>query len=145
MTIIDEVVLAAKEIFKNNKVLQKLCIVQAIHESNLYNHPSSLAVKFNNLFGIKKEGTHGYVKLDTFEYINGKKVIVKALFGYNNSIIDSVKQYAKIIDLPRYKKVKAAKSFEEAALEIVKGGYATDPNYTKKLLGIISDSRFPQL
>lgn len=134
--ILKELIKAAYEVYPDSKILAALCIVQGVHESNLLHTPSRLASKYNNLFGIKKAGTLGVVTMTTWEVIKGKKVIVKADFGANETILDSVKQHKRILDLPRYAPVRAAKTFNEAANQIRLCGYATDPGYTQKLIEI---------
>lgn len=140
MTIIIDLINAAKQVYPDNIILRNICIIQGIHESNLLRKPSSLATKYYNLFGIKKAGTAGVVYLTTKEEINGKLVTMAGKdaqkFGVNKSILDSVKQHSQIMDLPRYTAVKKARTFEEAAKALVTGGYATDSRYAYKLIDI---------
>lgn len=120
----------------SNQVLADLAVAQAILESNLYGKPSSLARQYNNLFGIKGEGTNGSADCGTKEHVNGKVVKTSAKFAVNRTLGDSFVQYKKVLDLPRYKAVREAKTFEEAAIAVKRAGYATDVNYTKKLIDI---------
>ncbi len=136
MTILTDLIEAANEVYSDNKVLRDICIVQGVHESNLLVNPSQLAVKYNNLFGIKKKGTIGIVLLPTLEFIKGQMIKVKEPFGFNKNTLDSVKQHQQIMNLTRYKAVREAVTFEDAALALVKGGYATDPRYSGKLVAI---------
>jgi flagellum-specific peptidoglycan hydrolase FlgJ len=126
---------ASKAVFQND-VLANLAAAQSILESNLYGKPSSLAYNNNNLFGIKGSGTAGSVTKPTKEYIKGKWITVHAQFAANNSLEDSFQQFKKVLDLPRYKAVQDAETFEEAAKAVWKGGYATDPNYPSELIAI---------
>lgn len=134
----------ATEAYQGNKVLADLTTAQAILESNLLGKvPSKLAFKYNNLFGIKGRGTNGSVTLETTEYIKGKgNIRVPQSFAWNATIEDSIEQRKKLFqkgtrDKPtRYFKVLAAPTFEEAAIEVHKAGYATDPEYPKKLIEI---------
>lgn len=135
-SILDQVKTSVNLVYSDKPVVGELCVVQAILESNLLGKPSGLASKYNNLFGIKKAGTNGIIKLPTKEFINGKMRTVLAAFGSNKTIEDSVKQHRQLMELPRYKAVMTATTFEEAAYAIYKAGYATDPKYPKKLIEI---------
>ena len=142
-SILDQLTLSANKIY-GKSVLRDLCIAQGILESNLYATPSLLASLYNNLFGIKKSGTKGVVILTTWEEVNNKKEVVKGTFGNNNTITDSVLQYQKILDLPRYDKVRKSSSFVEAAHAVQEAGYATDSRYPSKLIAIYNDPKFPK-
>lgn len=130
----------ASEVYPGNKVLADLTTAQAILESNLGGKPSQLALKYNNLFGIKGKGTLGSVVLTTWEVIKGKKQVVQARFASNKSVEDSLEQRKKLFqngtkDKPtRYFKVLSAQTFEDAAKAVYEAGYATDKNYTNKLI-----------
>ncbi len=136
MTILQDLIQAANEVYGEQKVLRDICIIQGIHESSLLTRPSDLATKYYNLFGIKKKGTLGWVYLPTWEVIKGKVIRVKAGFGCNKTVKDSVLQHQQIMQLSRYHGVREAKTFEEAAKALVEGGYATDLKYSEKLIQI---------
>lgn len=127
---------AAQACYPTNVVLQEITVCQAILESNLQGKPSELALKYNNLFGIKGEGTDGSIGLLTHEYQGGKWIDVVQLFAYNHNLEDSVKQHARLLALPRYENVGKSSSFAEAAHNIKQDGYATDPTYPAKLIEI---------
>lgn len=133
----------ATKVYSENKVLADLTVAQAILESNLLgNKPSKLALKYNNLFGIKGRGTKGSVALETTEYVKGKPLKVKQNFAWNNSVEDSIEQRKKLfqngtVDKPtRYFKVLSAQTFEDAAKALYEAGYATDIHYTQQLINI---------
>lgn len=133
----------AKEVFADKPVVAQLCLAQAILESRLRSIPSTLAFKYNNLFGIKGKGTRGFVQLQTKEQDStGNESTVASGFASNATVEDSINQYRNLLekgtkDKPtRYAKVLAAKTFEEAATEIRKAGYATDIKYTQMLIDI---------
>lgn len=134
MSILDELIAGAKEVYSDTKILQILCIVQGVHESRLLGKPTVLAEKYNNLFGIKKPGTAGTCVLTTWEYLKGKKVTLKATFGANRTVMDSCKQHRDILSLPRYAPVWHKTTLEDAARAIRECGYATDPSYTTRLI-----------
>lgn len=129
-----------------NPILAELTTVQAILESALeHAPPSQLALKYNNLFGIKGIGSgmiidgkmKSTVTLPTHEYFPGQGMLeVDQRFAVNASIQDSLLQHKSLLDLPRYKPVRDAETFEEAAKAIRECGYATDPAYTKLLIAL---------
>lgn len=115
-------------------IMADLCWTQGVHESNLLGKPSQLAMKYNNLFGIKGKGNSGKsVSLPTWEEINGKVVKVNADFASNDSIEDSVKQHQRLMQRPRYSRVRNSKTLDEAFKMILACGYATDARYSQKL------------
>jgi FAD/FMN-containing dehydrogenase len=92
----------------------------------------------NNFFGIKgKEGQGTLVK--TTEFIRGMEVKLDAWFKnyetLQDCINDLVIKWYK--DYDGYKGVNRATSVEECARLLVIEGYATDPEYTRKLIDII--------
>lgn len=117
-----------------NPILRDLTICQGILESRLAGIPSGLAINHNNLFGIKGEGTAGSVTLPTHEFFEGAMHEVNASFAANNSVEDSILQHAKLLEEPRYARVAACTTFEEAAQAIKDCGYATDPGYPHELM-----------
>ena len=133
---------ACNNVYADYPVVAKLAIAQAILESHLEGTPSGLALRANNLFGIKGSGTDGSINMPTHEFENGQWIIVDAYFAKNLTIQDSIMQHRNLMlngtsGCPnRYKPVLQAKSFEEAANQIRLCGYATDPSYTQKLIDI---------
>jgi flagellar protein FlgJ len=97
-----------------------------------------------NLFGIKagKGWTGKVAEITTTEYINGKPQKVTAKFRAYDSYEDSFRDYAKLIkESPRYEKAESvAQSGSPMAYAsaLQKAGYATDPEYAKKLGGAIN-------
>jgi flagellum-specific peptidoglycan hydrolase FlgJ len=135
--VIDE----AHKYFDSNPVIADLAAAQAILESRLTgSNPSQLAVKYNNLFGIKGIGTDGRTPpVITHEYYDGEMHEVHVTFAANNTLEDSFAQYALLLGLPRYVDVWACTSFAEAANAIKEDGYATDPAYPNKLIQIYNE------
>lgn len=106
---------------------------------------SGLAVKGKNLFGIKGTGTAGSVTMPTTEVYNGVAQKVNASFRAYNSYYESMLDHAKLLSKERYAKyLKSATTVNEFAQGIKNGGYATDPSYVSKLLGIISKNNLNQ-
>lgn len=135
----------AFKVYNQNKILADLTTAQAILESNLTDKkPSELAFKYNNLFGVKGKGSKGSIKLLTKEYIKGKTETLPEAFAWNASVEDSIKQRKELFekgtkDYPtNYFKVLSAQTFEEAAkaLTTAKEPYASDPNYSERLIHI---------
>ena len=99
-----------------------------------------------NLFGIKagKGWTGKVAEVTTTEYINGVPRKVVAKFRAYDSYEDSFRDYARLItDNPRYEKAQATARTGSAvayAAELQKAGYATDPEYARKLSGAIQSA-----
>lgn len=99
-----------------------------------------------NLFGIKagKGWTGKVAEVTTTEYINGTPRKVVAKFRAYDSYEDSFRDYARLInESPRYEKAQATARTGSAvayAAELQKAGYATDPEYARKLSGAINSA-----
>jgi len=99
-----------------------------------------------NLFGIKatKGWTGKVAEVTTTEYINGKAQKVVAKFRAYDSYEDSFRDYARLInENPRYDKAQATARTGSAvafASELQRAGYATDPEYARKLSGAINSA-----
>lgn len=100
-----------------------------------------------NLFGIKAGPGDNYVESWTHEYVNGKKTKVLARFKAYESYSDSLTDWAGfLMRNPRYKRVlESASDPFQFADELQRAGYATDPNYAKKLKSIIKTYKLDQL
>lgn len=86
------------------------------------------------LFGIKGEGQ----VLDTTEYIDGKYVNVKDSFKLYPSISASVQGLYDLMQIERYHPACECVEWEEECRQIQKCGYATDPEYSDKLISVIN-------
>lgn len=131
------------DVFKDHPIVGQLAITQAILESdfreslphNKGKGGSELAVKYNNLFGIKGRGTVGKVPLDTEEYKEGKIEKTVSDFAWNKSVEDSVNQYKRLLENgtsgrpDRYRQVFNAKNILDAAKTVGESGYSTNPRY----------------
>lgn len=134
----------AAEVYKDNPLMQQVSLTQAILESGLQDGiPSKLAAAPNyNLFGIK--ATDAEIQSDgdivvnfkTTEYINGKKITVNAYFRKFTDYEGSFEWHKRLMGKPRYKRVMASQSPSEAFNMLYKSGYATDVQYSQKLLAI---------
>ncbi|MFL0366088.1 glucosaminidase domain-containing protein [Pseudobacillus sp. 179-B 2D1 NHS] len=109
-----------------------------LESSGRYNGLSGLAYQGKNLYGVKGTGTAGSIYMNTTEYVNGKKITVKAKFAKYATYYDSMQAHADLLMKERYQKhLRHARTIEEYAQGIKKGGYATDPNYARLLVGVI--------
>ncbi|QOS97882.1 glycoside hydrolase family 73 protein [Brevibacterium sp. JNUCC-42] len=124
---------------KKTKMPASLTIAQAILESAW--GESGLTKKGNNLFGIKGTGPAGVCAMPTKENYNGQWTTITANFRAYNNWGESIADHSKLIlngtrDKPtRYHGVLGA--YKTACYAIHKGGYATDPGYPGKLIGLI--------
>jgi len=89
----------------------------------------------NNFFGLKGSGS----TVNTQEFINNTWITIKAGFldfpDLYTCVIYLVDRWYK--DFGKYSGVNRAKSRNECAQLLVKEGYATDPDYSTKLIQIL--------
>lgn len=119
-------------------VLASLTIAQAILESGW--GESALAVKANNLFGIKcGSGWKGKsYNIHTKEYYDGNTAtVVNANFRAYDSWGDSVADHSKLLQAQRYAKVLQTTDYKVACQEVYNAGYATNSNYPQQLIQLI--------
>lgn len=133
---------AAIQNYNKYGIFPSVTIAQAALESSW--GESDLAVLANNLFGIKADAgwTGEKMLFDTREEINGQSVIVKAYFRVYPSVADSIDNHGLFFqENERYTQfgVFSAKSPEEQIRAIHRAGYATDSNYSDKVLSVIYD------
>lgn len=135
--------IAAQQVYKDYPIVAQLAIAQAILEGGLRNSPpSSLALKYNNLFGIKGTGNGGFVTLPTTECNSKRCYKTKADFAVYNSVEDSFARHRRLMENgtksnpARYRAVFKAKNLKEAATAVQSGGYATDKKYVSKLVDV---------
>lgn len=95
----------------------------------------------HNLFGIKagSSWTGRTVDIVTTEYVNGKPQKQVDTFRAYDSYADSFRDYAKVLGgNARYQHVVAAGHDAAGfAQGLQQAGYATDPKYAQKLMGVI--------
>ncbi|RUR31026.1 flagellar assembly peptidoglycan hydrolase FlgJ [Vreelandella andesensis] len=95
----------------------------------------------HNLFGIKA-GSHWQGKttdIVTHEYIGGRRTQIVDSFRVYDSFEHAFTDYAKLIgNNPRYAGVVQAADAHQAAHELQRGGYATDPQYANKLVAVMN-------
>ena len=97
-----------------------------------------------NQFGIKAGSSWKgkVVNVLTTEYEGGVAKKVTQPFRAYSSYEESFADYARLIGTsPRYESVTQARNEIEAARRIQSSGYATDPQYAQKLIGVMSQLR----
>jgi len=135
---------AAKAAEAETGIPATFMVAQAAHESGWGRHEIRNADGSSsfNLFGIKagKDWTGPTTTVTTTEVVNGQPHKVQARFRAYASYEESFKDYAKLMkDNPRYSKVVAAGSSAQGfAHGLQRAGYATDPEYAKKLTNMIN-------
>jgi hypothetical protein len=90
-----------------------------------------------NFGGTKYNPTihKAFVEADTTEFVNGRKIAVKAKFAKFDNAEDGMKQNIQVLLGDRYKKAREAITPEEQIKEIAKAGYTTTPS--KEYLNIM--------
>jgi LysM repeat protein len=86
------------------------------------------------LFGIKGDG----VVLDTTEYIDGEYVNVKDSFKSYPSLAASVQGLYDLMQWDNYDRATSCTDYEEECRMVQSCGYATDPEYSDKLINIVN-------
>ena len=117
--------------FKNPEAIARVGAAQSALETG---YGKSLAGG-NNYFGIKGSGGN---KQSTQEYdpATGKMYTSNESFRTYGGMGDSAADYLRLMQNPRYAKVAAAETPEEAIAHQGKSGYATAPNYASALRSI---------
>ena len=91
-----------------------------------------------NFFGIKSHGRPNGQTLVTTEYQGGQYVPQEASFRTYDRPEQSFYDYGSfILDNPRYRAVMDAGSLQDQIAAMGASGYATDPEYSRKLSGIV--------
>lgn len=137
----------------NDKLFVSVTIAQAIHESGW--GTSKKMVAANALFGVKV-GKAAYkfgnawkgaaYKTGTTEYYDGRTATkIVDWFRQYNTVEDSVCDYMDMLcHCSRYKGALSRSTPRQSIEAIVAGGYATGPNYAKKILELIDGYNLTQ-
>ena len=117
-----------------------ITVAQAALESDWGN--SHLSREANNYFGIKAQtrgGSAGSIWFDVWEVIGGRNVMQSQAFRAYNSIAESFVDHGRFfVENSRYSGAVAARDDpRQFAREINRAGYATDPTYASKLIGLM--------
>ena len=116
-----------------------ITIAQAALESGW--GESGLAKTGNNLFGIKADSRWRGETLtfDTKEFLKGQWVVVPAKWRKYASWQASIEDHAAFLKCnPRYLPCFQCLTPEAFVRALAKAGYATDPIYADKVIGVIS-------
>jgi len=138
---------AARDFQQRHGVYASITIAQAILESgwgkfipvDKYTGKNSY-----NLFGLKGQGPAGSVRSDTREFRDGKLVMVETEFRAYHSWEESIADHNSFLLSERYRPVREASGYREAAKSLQSLGYATDPEYASKLIRIIEEYSLEQ-
>lgn len=121
---------------KKTGILASLTIAQAIFESGW--GKSGLTAKANNLFGIKGSYNGASYSCKTQEWDGTKYVTITAAFRKYPSWAESVADHSALfLRLDRYANLRGCTDYKKACQYVREDGYATDPNYTTKLIQAI--------
>lgn len=134
---------------KDTGLFPQVMAAQAIVESSglvnglYYPGESILAKQANNYFGIKtsSQWKGETITLKTGEYYNGKKVIESGTFRKYPTTKAGFEDYKNFLKSnPRYTAAGVFKATTPAAQAqaLQAAGYATDPNYSKLLIGVMA-------
>jgi flagellum-specific peptidoglycan hydrolase FlgJ len=93
----------------------------------------------NNLTGIKAIKNRPSFNLPTTEYVNGKKIFINQKFSVFFSFEDSIDNLFILWKNKRYKNLHSASNSVAFIKALGESGYATDPNYSKKILRIYAE------
>ncbi|EMW5901456.1 glycoside hydrolase family 73 protein [Enterococcus faecium] len=145
---IERLVPHAQELQDGYGVLPSIILGQAILESNW--GKSTLASKYNNLFGIKAYGDQKKVSLETKEFVNEEWMTIQGDFkvydSWEQSMDDHTQLFVQGVDWnpALYEKVITATNYQEAAQALQDAGYATDPGYAQKIIQVIETYQLNQ-
>ena len=111
-------------------------IAQAIDESGW--GQSALAIRDNNLFGIKGTGPAGSDVLPTREFQSGQWVTISAAFRVYHNVAESIADHTELLATgPSYQQAMADRHLPDAFATDLTGVYATDPQYGSNLIAIM--------
>lgn len=124
----------------SHAILPSISGAQAILESNW--GKSKLALKANNLFGIKGEYNGESLTVETKEFVNKVFKIVDATFRKYPSWSESITDHSAFFTSTEWRKTNYAAvvgetDYKKAAQALSDAGYATDPDYPAKLIKLI--------
>lgn len=132
---------AAQQTADELGVSPKALVAQAALETNwgrsMIGHASNQVS--NNLFGIKasRNWEGDTVSAGTHEFKDGQRKDERAAFRSYSSLVDSFRDYARLIRTDRYEQARAAGDNIAGYVQALqRAGYATDPQYAAKITSI---------
>lgn len=143
---LDRLAEPARRASEASGIPQELMLAQAALETGWGRHGITTADgrDSHNLFGIKAGG--GWqgesTEVITHEYVDGRRLRMAQSFRVYDSYEAAFADYARLLaSNPRYAGVLSAGDAREAAVALQQGGYATDPRYADKLIGVMELSQ----
>jgi len=124
---------------EQSNILASVSLAQAILESNW--GTSGLTLKANALYGVKADSrwkgrTYSIATQECYDGVNFTTEV--AAFRAYDSWRDSVADHSAFLKASaRYAAVIGEKEYAKACNALQKAGYATDPNYARKLIWYI--------
>lgn len=126
---IDAMMPHAERVAERTGVDPRIIVAQGALESNW-----GRSAPGNNFFGIKSHGSEGGNSLSTTEVINGETVRITDSFRAYGSMAESVEGYGDfIMRNRRYTAMREAPDLDSQIEALGASGYATDPNYARKI------------
>lgn len=128
---------------KTAPVFSSVIIAQAALESDFGR--SGLAQSYHNLFGVKGSDDSNSKELETQEYVDGEWITIKDKFRVYESYGESIADHSDLFvngttwNPAQYQDVLNAKTYQEMAQALQTDGYATDPDYTDKVISLIEE------
>jgi peptidoglycan hydrolase FlgJ len=143
---VDKMRIPAEQASRSTGIPAHLILGQAALESGWGKREIKMADGSNshNLFGIKagKDWSGKVAEVTTTEYHNGVASKQVERFRAYDSYAESFQDYARLLsDNPRYDGVMGQGDAKGFAQALQQAGYATDPHYAKKLVGVIGGIR----
>lgn len=143
---IDKLRVPAEQASRSTGVPAHLILGQAALESGWGKREIKMAdgSTSHNLFGIKagKDWNGKVAEVTTTEYHNGVASKQVERFRAYGSYAESFQDYARLLgDNPRYAGVMQQGDAKAFAVALQQSGYATDPHYADKLVGVIGSVR----
>ncbi|MFZ5942992.1 MAG: glycoside hydrolase family 73 protein [Bacillota bacterium] len=141
---IESILPMAAETQRKTSLPAAIMVAQAVLETGYGKHiiknPQNGKSSFN-LFNIKGEGPAGKILISTLEFNGDDLVKVDTYFRAYYTYAEAFSDYAKLIlNNSRYElAVAVAADPEKYAAQLQECGYATDPQYAKKLLNITKE------
>lgn len=138
----------AKKIQEEYGILPSISISQAILESDWGN--SRLSTESNNLYGIKGSDPENTVVMQTKEFVDGQWIEIEAPFRKYDDWRESMDDHARLFvegtswNSEQYASVLSSSNYREAAYALQSSGYATDPEYSEKLIRLIEEYELHQ-
>lgn len=145
---ISELMPIAKKAVENTQIDPLAMVAQAAVETGWGQHmiQSGTGKNSHNLFGIKADHRWQGEKalVETLEYKQGLPEKQKAHFRAYDNFNDSMRDYVSFVkDSPRYSEaLKNAANPQQYFDSLQQAGYATDPNYAKKVLSVMKGDTF---